>query len=114
MPNYFRDYFASVSVAAGASATIWSKRWIGEQGMGYGLGVGVQDPNLWATVEFNVEINGVPVLDYGKIQDRIGSPDQMTPVRIPIPPYAMIEFKVTNGGASETLFFGRLLCKTME
>jgi len=112
--NYQRDFFRSETVANAVTTNLWSERWIGAEGEAFALGVGVQDPNNWATTTFSLKINGVPVLDYGKIQDRIGSPDMMTPVDIYLPPYALIEFEVTNGAAAPDLFFGRLVCRTLR
>lgn len=114
MPNYFRDFFKSQTIVAGASATLFTERWIGLPGRCFALGVGVQDPALWANATFQVLINGVPVLDYGKIQDRIGSLDLMTPVEIDLPPGCMIEMTAANGSGSDSIFAGRLQCRTKE
>ncbi|MDA8122580.1 MAG: hypothetical protein M0Z38_08460 [Deltaproteobacteria bacterium] len=111
MGRYSRDYFDSVTIVAGDSATIWSKRWIGMEGYAFALGAEVGDRSLWALVEFNVLINGVPVLDYGKIRDLIATADLMTAVEIYIPPYALIEMVATNGSGSDAVFIGRLKCK---
>jgi hypothetical protein len=113
--NYFRDFFASVSVVAGVlDALVWRETWIGLRGVAFSLGVGVQDPNLWATTTFRFLVNGAPVLDYGKIQDRIGSMDLMTPVKIDLPPYATIEVRVDNNGGTDSLFAARLQCRTIN
>lgn len=111
MPNYQRDYFESTTVVAGGSATLFSKRWIGKPGRAFALGAEVSDLNLWASATFQVLINGVPVLDYGKIQDRIGSVDLMTPVDIYLPPYALIEMTAANGSGTGSVFIGRLKCE---
>jgi hypothetical protein len=111
-PNYFRDFIKSATVVAGATVTLINEKWIGMRGQCFALGVGINDPTLWATVTFQVLINGVPVLDYGSIQDRIGSIDLMTPVEIPLPEGCLIQFIVTNGGAAASIFAARLQCKT--
>lgn len=115
MPNYFRDFFNSVSIGAGVTGTvIFEKEWIGMPGVGYALGVGVQDPNVWAQAKFRFMVNGAPVLDYGEIADRIGSIDLMTPVKIDLPPYARIRVEADNGSGTATLFAARLQCKTLQ
>ena len=113
--NYFRDFFDSKAVLAGVTGTvIWEKEWIGIRGVAYALGVGVQDPNVWAATVFRFLVNGAPVLDYGKIADRIGSIDLMTPVKIDLPPYAKIRVEVDNNSGTDTLFAARLQCKTLQ
>ncbi len=113
-PNYFRDYRGNDgdTVLAGATMKLIDERWIGMPGECYALGVGVQDPNLWAVTTFKVLINGVPSMDYGSIRARIGSIDLMTPVTIYLPPYARIEVYVTNGGGTDSIFMARLECRT--
>jgi hypothetical protein len=113
--NYFRDFFRSASIVAGVIGTvIIEETWIGMRGVAFSLGVGVQDPNLWATTVFRFMVNGVPVLDYGNIADRIGSIDLMTPVKIDLPPYARITVECDNNGGSNSLFAARLQCRTIE
>ena len=112
--NYFRDFFDSKNVNAGVKGTvIFEQEWIGARGVGYALGVGVQDPNVWALTEFRFMVNGAPVLDYGKIADRIGSIDLMTPVKIDLPPYAKVRVEVDNNSGTNTLFAARLQCKAL-
>lgn len=112
--TYQRDFFKSQTIVAGASATLFSERWIGKPGHIFGLGAEVSDLNLWANTTFQVLVNGVPVLDYGTIQDRIGSVDLLTPVEIYLPPYASIEMTAANGSGSDSVFIGRLKCEILE
>ena len=112
--TYQRDFFKSQAIVAGAAAVLFSERWIGKPGHIFGLGAEVQDLNLWSATTFQVKINGVPVLDYGTIQDRIGSVDLLTPVDIYLPPYALIEMTAANGSGSDSVFIGRLKCELLD
>jgi len=113
LPNYFRDFMKSETLQPLETKTLISERWIGFNGICFLLGVGIQDMPLWANSEFNVLINGIHQLDYGKIVDRIGSIDLMTPVNIFLPAGCTIEFIARNGGASPSIFMGRLQCQTL-
>ncbi len=113
--NYFRDFFRSATIVAGVTGTVLiSEEWIGMRGVAFSLGVGVQDPNVWAAAVFRFMVNGSPVLDYGNIADRIGSIDLMTPVKIDLPPYAKITVEADNNSGSNTIFAARLQCRTIE
>ncbi len=113
--KYFRDFFASKTILAGVTGTtIFEETWLGMAGIAFSLGVGVQDPNVWALTEFRFLVNEIPVLDYGKITDRIGSLDLMTPVKIDLPPYAKIRVECDNNSGTDTLFAARLQCKSVD
>lgn len=113
--NYKRDVIGSVDVAAGVTGVILSERWpIAISGAVVKLGIGVSDLTLWATAQFTLRVNGVPVRDYEDVRDQLGTIAEPSDVSVPIEPYSLVELVVKNGGAALGKFAGRFKIEEVE
>lgn len=103
------DKYASATVANGATGTVLSFRWRSEPGVLTLLGFGCGTVTDWAGVTFALKVNGLPVNDYAKVQDEIGSMKFPTAVEVEIPADALVEVTAANGNAASGLFGARVV-----
>jgi hypothetical protein len=105
------DFFASLSVGAGVTATVVSFRVPGDcQGGIIDLfGHGIDDVLAWPTTTFRIRRQGVPFRFYESIQDQLGEfrdPQAIGPLEILAGD--TIDVQVTNADAVAHLYAARL------
>lgn len=113
----FFDRFASVSVAAGATALLAEIR-LGSDELAMLTGIGqeiLDDPAGTALTGFSntswsLQINKVRTRDFGSIVDQVGRGDDPTTIQLKVTEAgALIQFYVTNSHATDAfLCFGRI------